>query len=95
MTAPMPPSGDTAAISVAKLDNGLTTPRTKLEDALISQANMLHEVFRDLLKYCDRDEAMICMTLAFKAQAQFRRTIETLEKLSKDKTMPDTKEGKS
>jgi hypothetical protein len=93
MTAPMPASQDPASLSVAKLSNGLATPRTKLEDALISQANMLHEVFRDLIKYCDRDEAIICMTLAFKAQAQFRRTIETLEKLSKDKALSDTKDA--
>ena len=94
MTAHTHPSDDPASIAVAKLSTGFATPRTKLEDALISQANMLHEVFHDLLKYCDKEEAIICMTLAFKAQAQFRRTIETLEKLSKDKAMHDTKDAK-
>lgn len=65
------------------LEKGFSSPREHLEHVLLEQAHALNAAFHTLVADGkDRSDGLY-MTLALKAQLQFRRTLETLDKFSR------------
>lgn len=71
---PMPADAASDALEAV-----LKTPCDTLEDALMAQALLLDTVFRSLVADTERSGPEH-MSVALKAQMQFRRTLETLRK---------------
>ena len=67
----------------AALEKGFSSPREQLEDALLEQAHTLNAAFHTLVENGKGRTDGLYMTLALKAQLQFRRTLETLEKFAR------------